>query len=99
MVREGKTFIHPFDDADIIAGQGTIALEVLEDLKETDMILVPVGGGGLISGIASADRQSAPAPAYRRHHRRHHRVPCRSGRRDRREVHRLAHSEARRLAH
>ncbi len=53
MVQEGKTFIHPFDDPDIIAGQGTIALEILDDLKETDMILAPIGGGGFISGIAS----------------------------------------------
>ena len=53
MVQEGKTFIHPFDDPDIIAGQGTVALEILDDLKEIDMILAPIGGGGFISGIAS----------------------------------------------
>ena len=53
MALEGKTFIHPFDDPDIITGQGTIALEILEDLKEIDMIIVPIGGGGIISGIAS----------------------------------------------
>ncbi|MFO7554823.1 MAG: threonine ammonia-lyase [Desulfobacterales bacterium] len=50
---EGKTFIHPFNDPDIITGQGTIGLEILEDLKNADMILVPIGGGGIISGIAS----------------------------------------------
>jgi threonine dehydratase len=51
MALEGKIFIHPFNDPDIITGQGTIAHEIIEDLKEIDMIIVPVGGGGLISGI------------------------------------------------
>jgi threonine dehydratase len=60
MALEGKTFIHPFDDPDIITGQGTIALEILEDLKETDMIIVPVGGGGIISGIASTVKSIRP---------------------------------------
>ena len=50
--KEGYTFVHPFDDEDVIAGQGTIALEVLNDLDNIDAIVVPVGGGGLISGIA-----------------------------------------------
>jgi len=54
------SFIHPFDDMDIITGQGTIALEILEDLKDTDMIISPIGGGGLISGIASAARGIKP---------------------------------------
>jgi threonine dehydratase len=54
LAEEGRTFIHPFDDPDIIAGQGTIALEILDELPETDAIIVPVGGGGLISGIAVA---------------------------------------------
>lgn len=49
---KGYTFIHPFNDEDVIAGQGTIALEVAEQLPELDAILVPIGGGGLISGIA-----------------------------------------------
>jgi threonine dehydratase len=53
MALHGKTFVHPFDDPEIIIGQGTMVLEIMEDLKETDMILVPIGGGGLISGIAS----------------------------------------------
>ena len=48
----GYTFIHPFDDEDVIAGQGTIALEILEQLENIDAVLVPVGGGGLIAGIA-----------------------------------------------
>ena len=49
---KGYTFIHPFDDEDVIAGQGTIALEVAEQIPDLDAIIVPVGGGGLISGIA-----------------------------------------------
>lgn len=49
---KGYTFIHPFNDEDVIAGQGTIALEVVEQIPEMDAIIVPVGGGGLISGIA-----------------------------------------------
>jgi len=61
MAQEGKTFIHPFDDPDIIAGQGTIALEILDDLKEIDMILAPIGGGGFISGIASTVKSVRPA--------------------------------------
>jgi threonine dehydratase len=56
----GKTLIHPFDDEDIITGQGTIGLEILSDLKDADVILVPVGGGGLISGIASAVKSINP---------------------------------------
>jgi threonine dehydratase len=51
---QGFTFIHPFDDADIMAGQGTVALEMLEDASELDTLIVPVGGGGLISGVAVA---------------------------------------------
>ena len=49
---EGYTFIHPFNDEDVIAGQGTIALELMEQLPELDAVIVPIGGGGLISGIA-----------------------------------------------
>jgi threonine dehydratase len=60
MALEGKTFIHPFDDPDIIVGQGTMALEILEDLKQTDMIVVPIGGGGIISGIASTIKSIRP---------------------------------------
>jgi len=52
--REGLTFIHPYDDPAVIAGQGTIALEMLEDVPDLEMLVVPIGGGGLISGIASA---------------------------------------------
>ena len=48
----GYTFIHPFNDEDVIAGQGTIALELIEQLPDMDVVIVPIGGGGLISGIA-----------------------------------------------
>ncbi len=58
---KGMIFIHPFDDEDIIIGQGTIALEIFEELSDVDMIIVPIGGGGLISGIASAARSIRPA--------------------------------------
>ena len=58
--KEGYIFVHPFDDEDVIYGQGTIALEILEELPETDIILVPVGGGGLISGIACAAKILKP---------------------------------------
>ena len=49
----GAEFIHPFDDLDVIAGQGTIGIEILRDMPFVDVIIVPVGGGGLISGIAA----------------------------------------------
>ena len=58
---EGLTFVHPFDDEHVIAGQGTIGLEVLEDLADFDVVVVPVGGGGLISGIATAIKAVRPA--------------------------------------
>lgn len=58
---EGYTFVHPFDDENVIAGQGTIALEVLNDLDNIDAIVVPVGGGGLISGIAYTAKQIRPS--------------------------------------
>lgn len=56
----GKTFIHPYDDPDVINGQGTIGLEILEDLSDPDAIFVPVGGGGLIAGIAVACKAMHP---------------------------------------
>jgi threonine dehydratase len=59
--RDGATLIHPFDDQDIITGQGTIGIEVLHDLPATDVIVVPVGGGGLISGIAAAAKAIKPS--------------------------------------
>ena len=56
----GATLIHPFDDPDIIAGQGTLGLEMLSDLPDADAVIVPIGGGGLISGIAIATRALRP---------------------------------------
>ena len=58
--KKGYVFVHPFDDKDVIYGQGTIALEILEELPETDIVLVPIGGGGLISGIACAAKILKP---------------------------------------
>jgi threonine dehydratase len=55
------TLVHPYDDARIIAGQGTIALEMLEDVPDLDMLVVPIGGGGLIAGNAIAARAAKPA--------------------------------------
>jgi threonine dehydratase len=61
LVRErGLVLVHPYDDAAIIAGQGTIALEMLEDVPELDVIVVPIGGGGLIAGTAVAARGLRP---------------------------------------
>ncbi|WP_326523418.1 threonine ammonia-lyase [Sphingomonas sp.] len=54
----GLTFVHPFDDPRIIAGQGTVALEMLEDAPEIDTLIVPIGGGGLISGMATVARNA-----------------------------------------
>jgi threonine dehydratase len=62
LVREqGLTLIHPFDDPEVIAGQGTIALELLEQVPELDAVVVPVGGGGLIAGVGVAVKALAPA--------------------------------------
>ncbi len=57
---EGLTFVHPFDEPDIIAGQGTVALEMLEDVPGIDCFAIPIGGGGLISGMATAARTLKP---------------------------------------
>ena len=58
--KESYVFVHPFNDEDVLDGQGTIALEILNELPETDIILVPIGGGGLISGIACAAKLIKP---------------------------------------
>ncbi len=58
--REGLTFIHPFDNVDVIAGQGTMGLEILEQTPDVEAIVVPVGGGGLIAGIGTAVKAKAP---------------------------------------
>jgi threonine dehydratase len=57
----GLTFVHPFDDAAVIAGHGSVGLELLEDLPDVDVVVVGVGGGGLISGVAAAIRERRPA--------------------------------------
>src|SRR5690606_658978 len=57
----GAAFIHPFDDEEVIAGQGTIGLEILEQLPETEAIVCPVGGGGLIAGLAAAVKELHPS--------------------------------------
>ena len=57
---KGYTFIHPFDDEDVIAGQGTIGLEILNLLENVDVVVEPIGGGGLISGVAFAIKQMNP---------------------------------------
>jgi threonine dehydratase len=56
----GATFVHPFNDEEVMAGQGTIALEILEELPDVDAIVVPIGGGGLISGVAVAAKSIKP---------------------------------------
>ncbi len=60
LVQTGMTLIHPFNDPEVIAGQGTIGLEVLSELPDPDFLLVPVGGGGLIGGIATALKSMRP---------------------------------------
>jgi threonine dehydratase len=60
LAETGMTLIHPFDDPEVIAGQGTIALEILSELPDPDLIIVPVGGGGLIGGIAAAAKSIRP---------------------------------------
>ena len=57
---KGYTFIHPFDDEDVIAGQGTIGLELVDQMKDVDVVIVPIGGGGLISGVAFAIKSLNP---------------------------------------
>jgi threonine dehydratase len=62
LVKErGLTYIHPFDDLQLIAGQGTLGLEILRDWSEVDVIVVPIGGGGLISGVSMAARSVKPS--------------------------------------
>ncbi len=57
---DGLVLVHPYDDAQVIAGQGTIGLELLEDAPDLDVLIVPIGGGGLISGIATAAKTLKP---------------------------------------
>ena len=57
---EGSVFLHPYNDPEVMAGQGTLGLEMLRDLPEADMIITPVGGGGLLGGVAAAVKQINP---------------------------------------
>ena len=59
-LERGLAFCHPYDDPEVIAGQGSVGLEILEDLPEVDLVVVGIGGGGLISGVASAIGQARP---------------------------------------
>jgi len=58
---EGLTYVHPFDDEQLIAGQGTLGLEIVQDWPEVDAVVVPIGGGGLISGVSMAVKSHNPA--------------------------------------
>ncbi|HKI01351.1 MAG TPA: threonine ammonia-lyase [Thermoanaerobaculia bacterium] len=58
---QGLVFVHPFDDEQVIAGQGTLGLEILEQAPEAEILVVPIGGGGLISGIAAAVKETRPS--------------------------------------
>jgi threonine dehydratase len=60
LVAQGYVFIHPFDDLEVVAGQGTLGLEILEDLPEVDTVVLPVGGGGLAAGTALALKERSP---------------------------------------
>src|SRR4029077_13276678 len=58
--QQGLTFIHPFDDETVISGQGTLGLEMLEQHSDMDILVIPVGGGGLIAGVACAVKEINP---------------------------------------
>ncbi|HSK15685.1 MAG TPA: threonine/serine dehydratase [Gaiellaceae bacterium] len=58
--RDGLTYVHPFDDVDLIAGQGTVGVELHDDWPEVEVVVVPIGGGGLISGVATYLKQASP---------------------------------------
>jgi threonine dehydratase len=59
--RTGRTLVHPFDDPSVIAGAGTVGLEIVEDVPDVDVVIVPVGGGGLVAGIATAVKALRPS--------------------------------------
>ena len=65
-VTEGLAYVHPFADPEVIAGQGTIALEILDEAPGVDTLLVAIGGGGLISGIAIATKSAKARHPYHR---------------------------------
>jgi len=60
-IQHGFTFVHPYDDEEIIAGQGTVGVEILRDLEKIDCVIVPVGGGGLLAGIARIVKDASPS--------------------------------------
>ena len=60
VAERGLTYIHPFDDLDLIAGQGTLGLEIMDDFSDVDVVVVPIGGGGLISGVSMAVKMRNP---------------------------------------
>ncbi len=60
MESEGLTYIHPFDDPQLIAGQGTVGLEIMEEVPDAELVIVPIGGGGLISGVSMAVKALSP---------------------------------------
>jgi threonine dehydratase len=98
---QGLVFVHPYDDADIIAGQGTVALEMLQDLPELDMLVVAVGGGGLLAGMATAARAAARHRADRGadhalsgHGQRHSGHPLPPGQQQHCRGHRGGHARA-----
>ena len=70
----GMAFVHPFDDPDVVAGQGTLGLELLDDVPDLAKVVVPVGGGGLASGIAIAVKSARPGDRGRRRAGRHRRL-------------------------
>jgi threonine dehydratase len=61
LIETGRTLVHPFDDPYTMAGQGTVGLELMEDVPDLDLIVVPVGGGGLIAGVATAVKELSPS--------------------------------------
>ena len=61
VTERGMTYVHPFDDLELIAGQGTLGMEIIDDLPETGTVIVPIGGGGLISGVAMAVKACDPS--------------------------------------
>jgi len=60
VAEQGLAYVHPFDDQDLIAGQATLGLEIVDQLPDVEVVLVPIGGGGLISGVAQAVKRSSP---------------------------------------